>query len=293
MLPELTFCTWDGDPAEHFRWIDWNRLTYNADMVAREAGVTQVQFITADRTQQFRLDEAQKLEDLTAAIALQLGVAVEDARLWSPGIVLDYRDFERMEANLFACYQALGGVGERITAGRFKRIVAATLFPDHWSGSPPSMLLDVPMAHTDAELVAFVPHTATVEQRIAEMEARLVMSSVSDRVMRVTATGVAPRVQIPIRIALDGMDMIENITLSSSGWSGDGPWTQTITLTESPEHVLVGMAAGMSQAQTKAFAEAGIHASAVNGQTVTVRAVFAKPTVDLPIGIYYATGSVI
>jgi len=292
-LPELTFCLWDGDPDEHFRWIDMNRLTYNADIIAREAGVTRVQFVPADRAQQFRYDEVQKLEDLIAAIALHIGVPIEQIRSWSAGIRVDYRDFERIESNLYACYLALGGVGERIPAGKFKRIVNATLFPDRWASTPPSIDLDVPMAGTSSELVVFVPHTASMEQRLAEMEARMVGSLVSDKVMRITATGVTPRIQIPIRIALGGLTMIENKTLASTDWAGDGPWTQTVTLSESPDNVMVGMAEGMTSEQTKAFAEAGLHASAIDGTSVTIRAIFKQPTVNIPIGIYYSTASVV
>lgn len=292
-IPELTFCLWDGDPDEHFRWIDMNRLTYNANILARESNVTQVQFVEADRSQQFRYDEVQKLEDLTVAIALQLGVSIEPIRTWSAGITLDYRDFERIESNLYACYVNLGGIGERIPAGKFKRIVNATLFPDSWTGSPAHIDLDIPMAQSDAELIAFVPHMADVEQRVNEMEARMVASLLTDRMMRITATGVVPNVQIPIRIALGGLSVIENKTLASSDWSGSGPWTQTITLSESPDNVMIGMAEGMTQAQSKEFAECGIHASAIDGTSVTVRAIFKQPTIDIPIGAYYSTASVV
>jgi len=290
-LPELTFCAWDGDADERFTFRDMNRITYNANMVAREAGVTQVEFVVADRSQQFRLDEAQALDDLIQAIAFHLGVVIAAARTWTAGSGLSYADFERIEASLYACYQALGGIGDRIPAGRYKVIVSASLFPDSWAGSPPHIDLDVPMAHDDAELFAFVPHTATLAQRIEEMEARMTVAVAGSRVMRITATGTLPKNLIPIRIALGGLPMIENKTLSTA-WSGNGPWTQDITLTEAPDNAVVGMAEGMTSEQTAAYAAAGIHVSAISGTTVTIRAAFEKPTIAIPVGVLYSTASV-
>ncbi len=291
-LPELTFCIWDGDVDERFRFVDMNRIEYNANIIAREAGVTQVQFIEADRSQQFRYDEAQKLENLTAAIGLQLGIALEPARVWGPGGILSYIDFERIESNLFACYSAMGGIGDRITAGRFKPIVSAVLFKDSWRGNPPCIDLDVPMAHDDAELFVFVPHTATLAERVAEMEGRFVASAVSSRVVRITAAGTIPKINIPIKIALGGLPMIENKTLSTN-WSGDGPWSQDITLDEEPETVVVGMPEGITSVQSKAYADAGIHVSAVNGNTITITAMMERPTVAIPIGVLYSVSDVV
>ena len=291
-LPELTFCIWDGDPLEFFTYRDMNRIEYNANIIAREAGVTQVEFVEADRTQQFRYDEMQKLETLTGSIALTLGLALSVYTEWGPGRALNYQDFERVESNLYACYQALGGVGDRIIAGRFKRIVSATIFPDSWAGSPPYVNFDIPMAHATSELFAFVPHTATVEQRVAEMEGRLAVSYVSDRLLRITATGIKPKCIMPIKIALGGLTTIENKTLSTT-WEGNGPWTQTVSLTETPDNVVIGMPEGITPAQSEEFASAGLHASAISGTTVTIRAILKKPTIQIPIGIYYSTSSVV
>jgi len=289
---ELTFCIWDGDADERFRHMDMNRIEYNANKLAKECGVTQVPFIEVTRDQQFRYDEVQRLESLITAIASRIGVSIEPSRQWAPGTPLSYIDIERMELSLYSCYVALGGIGERITAGRFRPVVAGTLFASSWTGSPPSITLDVPMAHGDRDVIAYVPHTATIEQRMAEMEARLTLSAVSDRVLRITATGTKPRINIPIRISLGGISMIETKTLGT-GWSGSGPWTQDVTLEDEPENVLVGLAEGTTSEQSRAYIEAGIHVSAVNGNTVTIRALFEKPTVSIPVGIMYSTSSVI
>lgn len=291
-LPQLMFKTWDGDVNERFTFMDMNRLCYNANILAREAGVTQVTFVEADRTQQFRYDEVQKLENLTEAIAFNVGEVVTIEPNWGPMRGITYRDFERIEKNLYDCYVKLGGVGQRIPDNKFLIVVSATLFPDSWTGTPPSIDLDVPMAHGDAELFLFVPNTATVEERLAEAQARLITSVVSDRVIKVTATGIIPRIPVPIRIALGALDMIENFTLDTT-WSGDGPWTKTVTLTNAPENVVVGMPAGMTAEQSRAFVEAGIHASAVNDTTLTIRALYAKPSVSIPIAVYYSESSVV
>ena len=292
MLSELTFYIWDGDGAEFFTYRDMNRIEYNVNILAREAGVSTVQFVEADRTQQFRYDEIQKVEDLTHLIALQIGVSLPTVVDWSPGKVMDYRDFERVESQMFAVYQAMGGEGQRIDAGQHKVVVSSTLFPDAWTGNPPHIDFDVPIARTTAELFAFVPHTATVEQRIAEMEGRLIVSLLSDRVLRITATGTVPKCILPIRIALGGLSTIENKTLSTT-WEGSGPWTQNVSLTATPANIVMGMAEGMTSAQSEEYASAGLHVSAVNGSTVTVRAIFKKPTIQIPVGLLYSETSVV
>ena len=292
MLPELTFCYWDGDPDERFTPRDMNRIAYNVNMVAREADISEETFIECARDQQFRYDEAQKVESLTYSIASSLGITV-GIRSWSYGGPLSWTDFERMESNLFQCYQALGGVGERIPANRYKRVVSATLFPDAWAGTPPHIDLDVPMAHNDSELVMFVPHTATLEQRMAEINGRIVIEPLTDRMVRVRFTGARPKVMIPVRIARGGLTTIENRTLDKDEWTGSGPWTQSVTVSSAPENVMAGMSDTMTNAQSKEYAKAGIYVSAVNGTTVTLTALFVEPTIDIPIGIYYDTGSVV
>ena len=53
MLPELMMRIWDGDPDERFRAVDMNRLAYNTNILAREAGVEQESFMEVTRADQF------------------------------------------------------------------------------------------------------------------------------------------------------------------------------------------------------------------------------------------------
>ena len=293
VLPQMMFKIWDGDPDERFTYRDMNRIEDNINILAREAGLSQVTFVEADRSQQFRYDEVQRVENLTLSVANAIGQVVTTERNWGANRSLSYIDFERIEANMYLLYLAMGGVGERIPDNKRLVVVSATLFPDAWSsGTTPYIDLEVPMVHPDSEVFAFVPHYATVSQRTEEHRARLSASIVADKRIRIRATGVIPRNAIPVRIALGGLPMLENKTLSSSGWSGSGPWTQTVSLSESPENAVVGMAEGITPSQSRAFARAGIHVSAVSGSTMTIRAIYEKPTESIPVAVLYSTESV-
>lgn len=281
-LPELTFKIWEGDGNEYFRWIDWNRLTYNANIMAREAEVQQVQFIEVTRADQFRYDEAQKLEDLTADIAEAVGVTVTIEEHWGHSRTLSYVDFERMESNLYQCYQAMGGVGDRIDSEKFRIIVNATLYADDWSSSSPCYQdIDLPFYHGDADAMAWVSHLATDQQRYYEREARLTSRVITDRRIRVWALGRRPRVDIPIRIKRGILDMNASVTMRSNAWQGEGPYTQTVTIPTAATDAVIGVWEGMSDNEVNQFVEAMIAPSAINGTSVTLRALGTKPTIDI------------
>lgn len=168
-LPQLMMKVWDGDAAERFRFLDMRRVEYNANIVAREAGVQQVVFSEVTRSSQFDYSQAQKLEDLILAISDALGVSVTTERYWSYNRTLSWVDFERWESGLWTCYQKLGGVGERIPSDKRLVTVSATLFADDWLGTGPyHQDLDVPSVYPDTESLVFVHHAATIEQRVAE-----------------------------------------------------------------------------------------------------------------------------
>ena len=292
-LPQLMIRIWDGDPNEYFTFLDMRRVEYNANIIAREAGVDQVTFLEVTRASQFRYDEAQKLENLILASANAVGVQVTIEDAWSYNRTVSFADFERWEANTFTVYQELGGVGERIPSDKKLVTVSATLFADSWQGTGPyHQDLDVPSVYADTESLSFVAHTATPIQRAAEYNALLVAKTLSDRKVRVYALSIRPKVNIPIRIAMGGLQMQQIVTLPASGWQGTGPWTQTVTLSQAVTDAVIGAQEGMTDAQVEAMAEAAISVSAINGTSLTVRALYAQPEVDLPVGIMYDTAEV-
>lgn len=293
-IPELMVKVWDGDPDERFRHMDMNRICHNMNLIAEGCGVKGAQFPEVYRADQFRYDYAQIIEEMTAECAEALGLSLSTDTTWGPGRVLSHVDFERWESNCWELYRALGGTGERISAGKSKVTYFQTLFSGAWQGRGPyTQEFTMPSVHGDREAVAFVSHNATQEQRMAERLALLRIETVSDRRVRVTAFGLRPRVNIPMELSMRGFQMIENKTLTASGWTGTGPWYQGITLSNAVSDAVIGPTEGMTDAQFLAFADAGISASGVSGTTVTLRAMFEKPTTDMPVGVMYNEDDVI
>jgi hypothetical protein len=281
-LPHLMSKIWDGDEREYFTWLDMNRVEYNANIMAKEAGMAEETFQEVTRASQFRYDEAQKLEMLIADMAEEVGVDVETERSWGYNRLLSYVDFERWESSLWKIYQALGGIGERIPAGNVLVTYQARLAPSAWRGVGPfTMDLDMPGIYLSSEVLAYVPHFATMEQRRAEAMGILRVSTVADRRVRVTALGVKPAVTIPINFSVDGLPMQEVISLSASGWTGSGPWVQTVTMTGTPANAVLGMTEDMTDEAVEAMSLAGLCVSAVSGNQVTIRAMFDKPAIAL------------
>ena len=289
-LPQLMSKIWDGDEQEYFTFLDMSRVEYNANILAREAGIDQVEFLETTRASQFRYDEAQKLEDLIAAISTALGISSSMETNWTYSRSVSFVDFERWESQLWLCYVALGGVGERIPAGKVLVTYYATLFPDAWIGTGPYHIdLDMPAVYSSTEALAYVAHDATIDQRMAEYNGVLRAVPAGTRKVRVYALRHKPTVAIPMRISLGGLPMQETISLPVSGWTGDGPWTQTVTLSSAPVNAVIGAHEGMTDDQVLDMAEALISVSAVSGTSLTVRALLAKPTMDLNPAVMWET----
>jgi hypothetical protein len=290
-LPEIMSRIWDGDEAEYFTHIDMRRVEYNANIVAREAGVEQVTFVETAHDDQFDYSEAQKLENLIKVTADAIGVSVTIEAAWGMNRSVSYVDFERWESNIWACYTALGGIGDRIPSDKKLIAVSATLFASAWQGTGPYYYdIDVPSVYPDSEAVVFVHHSADIFQRVDEAMALLRAETLADRKVRVWALNTRPRRDLLIRISMGGLRIIEIKTLTATGWTGDGPWEQNITLSSAPSDAIAGIQEDMTDDQAEAFAAAGISPSAVSGTTVTMRAILEKPTVDIPIGVLYNTG---
>lgn len=281
-VPQLMVKIWDGDPAEYFTYMDMNRVEYNANICAREAGVTQVDFIETTRASQFRYDEAQKLENLLQATAQALGLTISIESAWGYNRTVSYIDFERWESNLWQIYQSLGGVGERIPSDKFLITSNLTLFKNEWLGTGPYYMdKDVPSVYADTEAIAYVNHTATVLQRMSEYNAVLRVVPNGDRKVRIYALSIKPREDIPIKVSIGGFRMHQVISLPASGWTGSGPWTQNVSVQNGAVDAVIGQHEGMTAQAVEQMMYGMLHVSAISGNTVTVRVIGKKPTINL------------
>lgn len=281
-VPQLMVKTWDGDPDEYFTFMDMNRVEYNANACAKEAGVSTVAFQEVSRASQFRYDEAQKLENLLKIVAQKRGLSIDIESAWNYNRTVSYVDFERWESNLWQIYQALGGIGERIPSDKFLITSNLTLFKNEWQGSGPYYMdKDVPSIYSDTEAVAYVNHTATVLQRASEYNAVLRVVPNGDRKVRVYALSIKPSEDIPIKVSIGGFRMHQVINLPASSWTGSGPWTQNVTIQNGAVDAIIGQHEGMSNQAVEQMMYGMLHVSAINGNTITVRAIGAMPTIDL------------
>ena len=282
VLPELMCKIWDGDADEYFTWLDMNRVEYNANIIAREAGVSQVSFTETARKSMFRYDEAQKLENLLKAVAVKLGKTISIESTWGAGRTVSYVDFERWESNFWMLYTAMGGTGSRIPAGKVLVTYSAVLYASRWSGSGPYYQdLEMPGIRTDTDALVYGAHTNSVEQRADEYNAVLRPQLKGDRQVRIWALSLKPRNNLPIKISIGGFHLHQEISLPASGWSGSGPWTQTVTLSSSPVNAVIGQWEGMSNDAVIAMMDAKLSVSALSGSTATIRAIGTKPTIAL------------
>lgn len=284
---------WDGDEGEYFTWLDMNRVEYNANAVAVEVGLDAVAFEEVSRASQFRYDEAQKLENLLKAAADKLGIAVTIETAWSYNRTLSYVDFERWESNFWTVYTALGGVGERIPAGKIMVTYSATLFANSWKGKGPYYQdLDVPGIMEGSEVFAFVAHSASVAERTDEYNAVLKAVHLGDKRMRVYALSIKPRGNIPLRFAIGGLEMYKSIELPADSWQGTGPWTQTVQMESMPVNAAIGQQNGMTDEEVIQMMDAKISVSGVGKDSITVRAIGKKPTVALHPGLIWESSEV-
>ena len=292
-LPELMFKIWDGDANERFTFRDMNRVEYNANMIAGELGLSEVEFMENTHRGQFRYDEANVLEALIKEEGVLCGLNLNMETAWNYNRTITYNDFERWESSLFKCYQILGGVGDRIPADRFLHTVNATLFCDDWKGAGPYYIdLDMPSIYPGAEAIAFVSEVATVGQRAAEYNALLQAVYAGDRRIRVYAHSIKPRENIPVKVTTRSFEMYKSFTLTAAGWQGSGPWTQTVDIGQTVANAVIGSDERNSAEQVQAFAEAIIGVSAISGSMVTVRAIGTKPATDVYATIMWSGSNI-
>ncbi len=154
-----------------------------------------------------------------------------------------------------------------------------------WQGTGPyHQDIDLDGMTLTEEYMVYVDHTATVMQRAAEYNAVLKPASVGSGSFTLRALSVKPTEDLPIRVA-SGQLPIRTLGVPASAWTGSGPWTATLTLPVSMSTAVAGPVDGASDTQTRAFFDSGIHVSALSGTSITLRAIIAKPTMDLVVGI--------
>lgn len=152
-----------------------------------------------------------------------------------------------------------------------------------WTGSGPyTQTVAVSGITTSGSYIVFVDPTASLMQRAAEYNAVIRVSAVSGGVA-LTALGIRPDVDLPMRIVDGAMDAAA-VTVSS--WSGSGPWTATATLPWKARTAAAGPVSGSTDAQAQAVIEGGVHVSAISGSTVTLRAMFKDPGA-VTLGVVY------
>lgn len=154
-----------------------------------------------------------------------------------------------------------------------------------WKGTGPYYAdISVPLAGKE-ELISYVADFATLDQRVAEYNALIKAEENGTGVLRFWAVSIKPKVDIPIKVITGAFSNTDVKTIQPSQWQGSGPWTCTLDLGHQVRTALCGMPNGLSASQAQALINAGIHVSGTSGNTVTLRAMLAKPDVALPVGI--------
>jgi hypothetical protein len=206
---------------------------------------------------------------------------------WGARRGLTCRDFDRVEDWLHRAYKALNGQGGRIEWDDVRNYDPFTLYQDNWTGTGPyyyDLPTDLGQEYSDG--LIWVSCTATPQQRAEEYNALITVVSSAEGV-RLCAYGIKPKEDIPIIISRGYPTMHESVTLQASGWTGTGPWVQSIVMANPVMDGVLTISENTTTEQAVAFAKAGISVSAVLGYTVTVRAILSKPTVDLPVILIY------
>lgn len=289
-LPQLMSKIWTGQKGEFFSYRDMGRVESNVNFCAREAGLGQEAFLRVEHKSSFRYDEVQKLEDFIASVGASQGLDLQMETAWGYGRTISYMDFERWESGIWAIYKALGGEGERIPADKIVVNYRTTLFPTQWKGAGPyETVVEFPDITEDSELMAFVTHTAALDQRVSEYNAVLRTEPYGDGAIRFRALSILPKTSIPVTVAIGGLQMRHTLDLPASRWVGKGPWTQTVTVPPSIKEAVIGQWEGMSDEAVEQMMDGMLHVSMVKGSQITIRAMGAKPTIDLNPALLYDT----
>lgn len=286
VAPFLTFRTWKGSDAERFRFYEQNRIMANLKRLADMVGVA-FEYEDVTRADQFSISLQNRIESAIKQICAELGISAPMETSWGARRGLTYKDFDRVERWLHEAYKALNGEGGRIEWDEARNYDPYTLYADNWTGTGPyEYALPTDLGTEYADGLIWVAPSATVAERAAEYNAMITVVNSTEGVL-LRAYGIKPKEDIPIIITRGLSTMHESATLTASGWAGSGPWTQNVVMANAVTTGVLTISENTTSAQAIQFAKAGVSVSAVNGNTVTVRAVMAKPTVNLPVMIIY------
>lgn len=292
-LPQIMSKVWTGSGSEFFTHKDMIRVERNLNILAEEVGVEPSEYREISRSSQFYFDDANRLESLMKTVASKVGVQVQSDTSWNYGRTLSYVDFERWEAGIWTIYKKLGGFGDRIPSDRILVNYHTTLFSSAWRGDGPCHAdVLMPAVDADTEAMVFVTHTASILQRQSEYSALLRTTVMEGNIVRFEALGLRPAENIPVTMAIGGLQMNQQLDLKASGWVGpdSGPWTQQVTVPQNAVESVIGQWEGMSSEAVLQMASARLHVSSISGNTVTVRVIGKKPTIDLnPMLMYDAS----
>lgn len=286
VAPFLTFRTWRGSDDERFRFSEQNRIMANIKALAEMVGVS-FEYEDITRADQFSVSLQNRIESAIKQICSKLGIDAPMETAWGARRGLSYHDIDRVEDWLHRAYKALNGQGERIEWDDVRNYDPYVLYRDNWTGTGPyyyDLPTDLGKEYNDG--LIWVSCTATPQQRASEYNALMTVVSSTEGV-RLCAYGIRPKEDIPIIISRGYPAMHESATLQASGWTGTGPWTQSIVMANPIMDGVLTISENTTSAQAVAFAKAGISVSSALGYTVTVRAIMSKPTVDLPVMVIY------
>lgn len=287
-IPPMLIRYWKGGDAERFKHTDMARIEANINKLAELSDVPTVNYTPKTRASQFNYSEYQKAEDEVKAIADKRNVPVSMETMWGKGRTVNYADFERLEREFYKVYRTAGGRSERIGWDEDILFIDWLISPDDWQGGGPfTCSLDSDFVKRSDDMVAYIPEGVSDESAADAANAVLTVSCERDGRVDITALSLKPTHDIHIRVTTRVFKMNETKTLSSTGWQGSGPWTQSITLTDNIASGIITPAEGMTSQQAQAYANAGISISETNGRTVKIRALFEKPNINLNVIVLY------
>ena len=156
-----------------------------------------------------------------------------------------------------------------------------------WTGTGPYQM-DLVVDDTivpGSDCIVYGDHEMSLPARVSEYNAILRASIPEAGRVRLRALSVKPTTDLGIRIINGVFPLMQSVSVPASAWSGDGPWTAQVQLSRSISSAAVGVTSDAGVVQAESQMAAGIHVSGVDGNTLTLRSMFERPTSDLVVGV--------